>query len=147
MLKRHDPGDGKCVWCGMNEDCDHIIFRCIVARFSCSIIRAATGCSWNPVGFADFYHLPLGASGADRRMAWMGFPALALIMWNTRNKALIEGKLFQHSADLIYKMVIILQLCKLLAKQKDRPRVEKLIVWLQGQCTELRRQERTNTLG
>lgn len=90
VLQRHGPGDGKCVWCGLNEDCDPIIFRCIIAWFAWSVIREATGGQWNPAGFRDFQHLIQGTSGRDRRLAWVGFGALAWVLWTARNKALIE---------------------------------------------------------
>lgn len=59
-LKWHGPGDGKCVWCGQDESCDHIIFRCVVAQFMWSVIREATGTSWKPAGFAKFPSLVSG---------------------------------------------------------------------------------------
>lgn len=31
--KLHGTGDGKCTWCGIEEDSDHILFCCIVERY------------------------------------------------------------------------------------------------------------------
>lgn len=39
VLKRHGPGDGKCIWCGHDVTCGHIIFRCIVARYLWSALE------------------------------------------------------------------------------------------------------------
>ena len=64
--------------------------------------------------------------GRDRRMAWVGFGAIAWALLITRNKALIEGLFIRHPADLLYKMVYFLQLWKLLARNTDRGRVEEL---------------------
>lgn len=60
MLRRKGPGDGKCVWCGENEDYEHILFRCIVTRFAWSVIREPTGCTWNPARFLDLFWLVQG---------------------------------------------------------------------------------------
>lgn len=46
-VQKARPGRWKCVWCGMNETCDHIILRCIVARFTWSALREALRCGWN----------------------------------------------------------------------------------------------------
>ena len=101
------------MWCGDNEDRDHILFRCIMARFMWSAVRSATGSSWNPSGFSDFYRRAAATSGRDKRMAWLGFGALAWSLWTTRSKALIEGVFIRHLADMLYKMVSFLRLRKL----------------------------------
>lgn len=59
VQKRHGPGNGKCVWCGAVEDRDHVLFRCIVARFMWSALRKITSGSWNPSGFSDILRLIL----------------------------------------------------------------------------------------
>lgn len=69
VKKRNGPGDDKCVWCGQDDSCDHIIFQCIVARFTWSVLRAATGCSWNPSNFTDVYRLMRGTNAQDRNVA------------------------------------------------------------------------------
>lgn len=136
-MKRNGPGDGTCVWCGLDENCDHVLFRCIVARFAWNVLREATGCGWNSSGFADFYRLVKAMGGSAHRLAWVGFAALARSLWTTCNKALIDRKLFRYPADLMYKLVILLQLWKLLASPKDRPHVEQLISRLRDRCGDL----------
>lgn len=98
VQKRHGPGDGKCVWCGEIEDRDHLLFRCIVARFMWSAIREITGGACNPSGLTDVLRLIQGTKGSDRQLAWMGFGAMACALWITRNKALIEGIFFPPSS-------------------------------------------------
>lgn len=101
----------------MDEDSDHILFRCIVARFTWSVICEATGCDWNPSGFTNLYHLISNTSGRDARMAWVGVGAMSWALWNAHNKALIEGIVFKHAAGRIYKIVILLQLWRALGKR------------------------------
>lgn len=99
VQKRHGPGDGKCIWCGESDDGDNLLFQ--VARFNWSALREARGCSWNPSGFWDLHCLIQGTTEQDRRMAWLGFGALAWALWTTRYKDLIEGKFFRHPSDLL----------------------------------------------
>ena len=87
-------GDDKGVWCGDDETCDHIILRCVVARFAWSVLRATTGCTWNPGSLLDEFRLIKASSGQDRKLAWVGFAALAWSLWRTRNKALVVGIFF-----------------------------------------------------
>ena len=72
-------------------------------------------------------------------MAWMGFGAIAWALWTTRNKALIEGQIIRHPADLLYKNVSFLQLWKILTRPQDRRGVEELVTRIRAKCVELRR--------
>lgn len=94
MRKQHGPGDCKCPWCRMDEDSDHILIRCIVARFTWNVVREVTRCDWNPSGFANLYRLIQNMSARDARLAWIGVGTMSWVMWNARNKALIEGIVF-----------------------------------------------------
>ena len=128
-----------CVWCREEESSSHIIFQCIVARMVWSSLREATGCSWNPSYFAELYGLIMASNAQDRKLAWLGVGALAWSLWTTRNKATIEGIFLRHPADVVYKLVILLQLWKGLTRQRARPGVERLIARLKAKCAELRR--------
>ena len=63
--------------------------------------------------------------------ACVGFAALAWSLWRTRNKAIIEGIFFRHPADVMYKLVILLQLWKLLASKcgATRSRPSHKVLW------------------
>lgn len=65
----HEPGDGKCVWCGLDENCDHILFTYIVTRIAWSVPREAVGCAANLSGFADFHALSRDQEG--RIVGWL----------------------------------------------------------------------------
>ena len=73
------------------------------------------------------------------KMAWMGFGAMAWVLWTTRNKALIEGQFIRHPAELLYKLVFFLQSWKLLTKSQDKGHVKVLFTRVHARCTELRR--------
>ena len=111
--------------------------RCIIARFAWSVIRAAINCNWSPTAFFDLQRFFAGSIGIDRRLVSMGFAALALVFWATRNKALVEGNIFNQPADLIYKMVVFLRLWRQLARLGDRQRIDIFISKLRNQCHEL----------
>ncbi|VAH71828.1 unnamed protein product [Triticum turgidum subsp. durum] len=65
-------------------------------------------------------------------------------LWNARNKALIEGKVFKQPADLVYKMIIFLQLWKPLGRRQDQGRTGTLIDSLRVQCNRLLVETRRN---
>ena len=52
VRKQHGLGDGKCVWCGKDKTCDHIIIQCIVARFAWGVLHEATWCRGNASAFS-----------------------------------------------------------------------------------------------
>lgn len=57
-----------------------------------------------------------GTTGKDRCLAWVGFSALARTLWIMHNKVLMEGSFFKHPTNLIYKIVVLLQLWRFLAR-------------------------------
>jgi hypothetical protein len=50
VAKRMGPSNGTCAWCGEVEDCDHIFFKCAIARFMWAGVRELLTCLWNPAG-------------------------------------------------------------------------------------------------
>jgi hypothetical protein len=120
VAKRRGPSNGLCSLCGEPEDCDHIVFKCSLARFLWAGVRELLHCSWNPAGVGDFLAISHGLSGAYRRIVWFSFAALAWTLWNIRNKLTMEGVLIGKPADALYKMIIYMQQWRMLVKWKDR---------------------------
>jgi hypothetical protein len=59
---------------------------------------------------------------------WVFFVALAWALWNTRNKFSIERKFPRHPVDVIYKLIISLQLWRPLQSPMEQVFVDELLV-------------------
>jgi hypothetical protein len=91
-----------------------------MAQFAWSIVHQLLGCNWCPASFAQFFKILSNFSGRNRRLLWTLFAAQSWALWNIRNKLSIERKAIRHPADLIFKIVILLQLWEHPAKTKDK---------------------------
>jgi hypothetical protein len=60
-------------------------------------------------------------------MVWTFFAAQYWALWNTRNKFTIERKFSHQPADIIFKLMISLQLWRPLQKPKDLGALDELI--------------------
>lgn len=72
VIKWTGSTNRKSIWCGQDGTCDHVLFKCIIARFIWSVIRETTSCTWNPVRFANL-HLFLWESWKWRTNSLDGF--------------------------------------------------------------------------
>uniref|UniRef100_A0A453KQ98 Reverse transcriptase zinc-binding domain-containing protein n=1 Tax=Aegilops tauschii subsp. strangulata TaxID=200361 RepID=A0A453KQ98_AEGTS len=70
VAKRNGPSDWFCVVCGTIEAANHAFFRCHLARFSCSTVRAALQQNWNPSSGADLLQIIHTQKGASARIVW-----------------------------------------------------------------------------
>lgn len=75
LAKRRGPSDGSCALCGEWEDCDHIFFKCHLAKFMWAGVRELLNCSWDPTGVGDFVSIVQGLAGPMRRLVWFTFTA------------------------------------------------------------------------
>jgi hypothetical protein len=60
-------------------------------------------------------------------MVWIFFAAQCWALWNTRNKFTIERKFPRQPTDIIFKLMISLQLWHPLQKPKDLGTLDELI--------------------
>jgi hypothetical protein len=137
VAKRKGPSNGLCALCGEPEDCDHIFFKCALARFLWAGVRELLHCSWNPAGAGDFLAISHGLAGAYRRVVWYSFAALAWALWNIRNKLTMEGVLIGKPADALFKMIVYMQQWRMLVKWKDRGLVDAAMDSLRRMHTDL----------
>jgi hypothetical protein len=63
-----------------------------------------------------------------QRPVWVFFAAQAWALWNTRNKFSIERKFPRNPADVIFKLIISLQLWRPLQSPKEQMFMDKLLV-------------------
>jgi hypothetical protein len=63
-----------------------------------------------------------------QRPVWVFFAALAWALWNTHNKFSIERKFPRHLADVIFKLIISLQLWRPLQSPKEQVFIDEMLV-------------------
>ena len=125
VAKRNGPSSGLCAICNTMEDANHVFFRCPLARFAWSAVRAATNTNWDPRSAADLAAIVASTMGGSKRVLWSCLGALAWAMWLTRNKIAIEGIFPSHPANILYKCNILMQQWSLLAKHKDADKMKQ----------------------
>lgn len=81
VAKRNGPSDGSCVVCGTLEDANHALFRCHLARFAWSAVRASFQQNWNPSSGADLLQIIRTQKGASARIVWRCVGALLWSLW------------------------------------------------------------------
>jgi hypothetical protein len=133
ILTRHGPSNGLCALCGAPEDVSHIFFSCSLAIFAWSVTRQLLGCNWRPANFAQFHDILSSFSGYPRKLLWILFLAQSWALWNVRNKLAIEKKIIANPADIVYKIIIFLQLWSLKCKSREKEGLS----WMARELREL----------
>ena len=123
---RHGKSDGKCSMCGQPESVDHIFFSCVLPRFAWSATRSILGVAWNPSSFADWFAIIQRFRGNTRRALWVLFACQCWALWTTRNKFTIESKFPKKPANVLFKMLILLQQWRPLRKAQVLPLTNEL---------------------
>lgn len=119
VAKRNGPSDGNCALCGLQEDTNHVFFKCHLAHFAWSAVREAFGQNWNPESGGDLLAILRAHRGATTRVLWRYVGALLWALWTVRNKFTIEHKFLSNPADVIFKCHLFLQTWMSLGKQQD----------------------------
>jgi hypothetical protein len=104
-----------------------------LAHWRRSLGRSRASCSDAPANFAQFHAILASFSGYSRRLLWVLFLAQSWALWNVRNKLAIEKKTIANPADIIYKIIIFLQLWSL----KSKAREKEGLSWMARELREL----------
>lgn len=92
VAKRNGPSYGSCVVCGLNEDANHALFQCVLAKFVWSAIRDVFHQNWNPMSGSDLLAVLQTQKGVNARMLWRCVGALLWSLCTIQNKITIERK-------------------------------------------------------
>jgi hypothetical protein len=125
---RGGRADGLCTLCGQVESVDHIFFQCPLACFMWSGVREQFSVDWNPKTRVQWFLILNSLNPKAQRPVWVFFAALAWALWNTRNKFSMEKKFPRHPADVIFKLIISLQLWRPLQSPKEQVFIDELLV-------------------
>jgi hypothetical protein len=126
ISSRHGPATGRCALCNSPENADHIFFSCSLARFMWSVVSQLLECRWSPSSFAQFFAIVSCYSGRQRRLIWTLFAVQSWALWNIRNKHVFESRVISKPANILYNVIILLQLWEPLAKPQDRTNLVEL---------------------
>jgi hypothetical protein len=119
--------DGLCALCGQVETVDHLFFQCPLACFLWSGVRDQFSVDWNPKSRVQWFAILNSLNPKTQRPVWVFFAALAWALWTTRNKFTIERKFPRHPADVVYKLIISLQLWRPLQSPKEQAWVDEML--------------------
>jgi hypothetical protein len=117
-----------CKLCGAQEDVNHLLFSCPLAKFLWAFVSSALGwndyprdlndllAEWLPQKFRTSYQMGLS-----------GFAGLAWSLWITRNKLCFHNTLPGRSIDIVYLTLSNLQKWKILMRPGERCGIEALV--------------------
>jgi hypothetical protein len=110
--------------CGVTETRDHILFLCPIAKFTWSCFREALGWVKSPRGFQDCLDvwIPLGC--VDYKLKLFVLGVALWVLWNTRNKLVIEGVCPISPSDVVYKMISYMQRWRALLRGEEQAKME-----------------------
>lgn len=119
IIKHHENAEATFSLCGENENTEHIIFWCVLARFVWIFVRSWLTANWNPNSFMDLFMRLAKYSGQFIHGFWSAFVVLSWFLWTTHNKFTIEHLFPNRPSDCLFKMVVLLPQCIPLAKPMD----------------------------
>jgi hypothetical protein len=91
-------------------------------------VRDQFSVDWNPKSRVQWFAILNSLNPKTQRPVWVFFAALAWALWTTRNKFTIERKFPRHPADVVYKLIISLQLWRPLQSPKEQVWVDEMLV-------------------
>lgn len=71
-IRRRLPSSDQ-ILCGENEEMEHILFRCVLAKFFWSYVRSWLNFNWDPNNFDELFALTANLSSQVRRVFWFVF--------------------------------------------------------------------------
>lgn len=112
--KRNWKGNEKCLVCGVVETRDHIMFQISNVRWQIiwTCCREALGWDRPPDSLQEVWEewVPLGYGDYKLNFSFLGVVVVVLwILWNTRNKLVIEGVCPKSPSGELYKILSYLQ--------------------------------------
>ena len=123
----------------MREDTDHIFFNCVLAKFVWACVKECLMWEKIPVSLDEFHQNWLDTRGAnDYYICLSSFAAVAWTLWKIRNRMAIEKVFPNHLTEAIFKFISCLQKWRILIREDDRRRLDKVINmmedWMKSFC-------------
>lgn len=120
MIKRNWKGDPVCYFCHHNEDMNHLMFTCPVARIIWAIVAKGFCADNIPNSFAQSWRwyehwIPNGKKFYD-----VGIAAICWAIWKIRNKVCFEGKKLNNPAEIMCHACALITFWAGLYKEEDK---------------------------
>jgi hypothetical protein len=111
LFKRHWQGNLDCIFCGLLESIDHLLFHCPVARFIWRIIQIAFNLSSTPKDTADLFGPWINSfHKTEKNLVLFGCGAVLWAIWRTRNDGCFNNKLIDDPSNVIFPVATGLML-------------------------------------
>ena len=92
LIKRNWQGSACCVFCGNDENINHLFFECSLAKMMWTIMRFAFNIPRNPENVEDLLGPWINRfRGSLKKNMLVGISAILWTIWKLRNKAIFEN--------------------------------------------------------
>lgn len=118
LKKKKWKGEINCKMCGLEEDTEHTLFRCPLARFLWCAIREIAGWEMSPISFSDFFLFIKEGKGKKGGFWWVVLAACCWAIWLARKKIVFEGVVINSPFHLIHNVLMFLQKWSLLQNEE-----------------------------
>ena len=139
-------GDIHCKVCGADEDTDHVIFSCSVARYQWMLIRDVLNWESVPTSIESFLrislHSKLNNSKISQKVVLLVLGAVVWCIWLARNDLVFNNRFPSSIFALTFKSILLLQKWALLSKVSDREVLKSLMEAIRIKSLELQHEER-----
>jgi hypothetical protein len=101
IIRRKWQGDPSCYFCDTEENRDHLLFQCPIARCVWGIIAICLGTDLIPNKCYQYWEWAKRHSPGSMLEHTFGLAAVCSAIWKARNKACFEQKYIKHPAEIV----------------------------------------------
>ena len=121
LLRRGWSGDEACVFCGMDENINHLFLVCSLSKFIWNIVGCAFNLPCPPVDIQQLMNNWMGCSDKRiRRLVIVGVVAIVWSVWRVRNTACFHLKWPLELVSVMYDVCRCIGLWSKLQKEADQ---------------------------
>jgi hypothetical protein len=103
LFKRHWQGNLDCIFCGLLESIDHLLFHCPVARFIWRIVQIAFNLTYTPKDTTDLFGPWINSFyKTEKKLVLFGCGAALWAIWRTRNDCCFNAKLIDDPSNVVF---------------------------------------------
>lgn len=121
LYNRGWSGDINCVFCGLNENINHLFLGCPLARFIWNVVGCAFGLTCTPV---DIHQLMTnwigGFAKRTRKLILIGIAAVIWSIWKFRNAACFKHQWPSEPVHVIFDICRFIELWAKMQKEVDQ---------------------------
>lgn len=127
LKERGWKGSRNCIICNKPETTDHILYTCIVAKFTWACIKEALNLERAPTGMQDMLDIWTKLGHKYAKLTVFCSATILWGIWITQKKYAIEGLFPSHPSDILFKIQGFLQRWMALLRGADKTILEDMI--------------------